>query len=293
VTEVPVHYSSPDEDSARWVGFPYRTGDLVVSTRSKHGTTWAQMICALLVFQTPDLPEPLATISPWLDWIGEPRDEVLARLEAQVHRRVIKTHTPLDGLPIDRRATYLVVARQPLDAAVSLYHQGANLDRGRMQQLTGAPVPTGDRPPLDAWLRAWISWDGDPHTHLDSLPGVVHHLGVAWSRRHEPNVVLVQYADLVADLEGEMRRLADRLEIEVPEDRWPTLVDAAGFERMRERADDLAPDPAGVLVDRAAFFRRGSSGAGREVLTDAELTRYHERLAQLAAPDLAAWLDRS
>jgi hypothetical protein len=30
------------------------------------GTTWTQMMCALLVFQTADLPAPLATPSPWL-----------------------------------------------------------------------------------------------------------------------------------------------------------------------------------------------------------------------------------
>ena len=46
----------------------------------------------------------------------------------------------------------------------------------------------------------------------------------AWARRDEPNVVLVHYDDLFADLEGEMRRLADRLGIAVPEERWPELV---------------------------------------------------------------------
>ena len=46
-------YTSPDEDSARWWDFPFRPGDIVVSTRSKSGTTWVQMICLLLVFGRP------------------------------------------------------------------------------------------------------------------------------------------------------------------------------------------------------------------------------------------------
>jgi hypothetical protein len=292
VPATPVRYRSDDEDSARWLGFPFRDGDIVISTRSKSGTTWVQMICALLVFRTPDLPAPLAMISPWLDWLGEPRDDVVARLTAQPHRRVIKTHTPLDGLPLDRRATYVVVARQPLDLAVSLYHQGDNLDRDRMAALTGAPPPDGDRPALDRWLRGWIDWDGEPRDQLDSLPGLLAHVGDAWTRRDEPNVVLVHYADLLADLEGEMRRLADRLGITTPEARWSALVDAARFARMRAQADRLAPDAQGVLIDRTAFFRRGSSGAGREALTAADLARYHARLRQLAPPDLIAWLDR-
>lgn len=123
-----MRYRSNDEDSARWDGFPFRGGDIVISTRSKCGTTWAQMICALLVFQDPQLPAALSELSPWLDWLLVPRAEVIARLERQQHRRFIKTHTPLDGIPLDPRATYLVVARHPLDMAVSLLHQGDNLD---------------------------------------------------------------------------------------------------------------------------------------------------------------------
>src|SRR5690349_4032189 len=119
----PVRYRSSDEDSARWLGFPPRPGDIVISTRSKSGTTWMQMICALLIFQTPDLPAPLAELSPWLDWLTSPADEVYAELAAQPHRRFIKTHTPLDGVPLHEQCTYVVVARHPLDMAVSLHHQ--------------------------------------------------------------------------------------------------------------------------------------------------------------------------
>src|SRR6266851_7196398 len=111
VAELPIRYRSSDEDSARWIGFPFRTGDIVISTRSKTGTTWVQMICALLIFQTPDLPASLGWISPWLDFLTTPREEVYGLLEAQVHRRFIKTHTPLDGIPLDSRVTYIVTRK--------------------------------------------------------------------------------------------------------------------------------------------------------------------------------------
>jgi aryl sulfotransferase len=58
---------------------------------------------------------------------------------------------------------------------------------------------------------------------------------------------------------------------------------------MRASAGELAPD-GGVLKDSAAFFRRGRSGAGREVLTGAEIARYHARAAQLAPAGLLSWL---
>jgi aryl sulfotransferase len=291
----PVRYRSPDEDSARWDDFPFRVGDIVISTRSKSGTTWMQMICALLVFQDPKLPAPLSQLSPWLDWLVVPLDEVLERLEAQPHRRFIKTHTPLDGVPIDPRAIYIVVSRHPLDMAVSLYHQGANLDRDRLRALTGDATPAAPRPaspPLHDWLVDWVDTDADPRLELDSLPGVMHHLSDAWARRAAPNILLVHYDDLSADLEGEMRRIAGRLGFDVPEERWPTLVDAATFARMRARADQAAPDPSGILKDRAAFFRRGTSGAGRETLARDELARYRVRTAAMAPPEMLAWLHR-
>jgi hypothetical protein len=293
----PRRYRSSDEDSARWLDFSFRPGDIVISTRSKSGTTWAQMICALLVFGTADLPAPLPTLSPWLDWLIVPRDEVVAQLTAQQHRRFIKTHTPLDGLPLDDRATYVVVARHPLDMAVSLYHQSVNLNRARIQELTGTPRPAPDSPvppppTLHEALVTWINKDVDPAEELDSLPGVMWHLSDAWARRHEPNVLLVHYDDLSADLAGEMRRIASHLGITMPEETWPELVHAAGFTQMRARAGRLAPDPAGIMKDTGAFFRRGRSGAGREVLSDAEFAHYHRRAAALAPADLLAWLHR-
>jgi hypothetical protein len=295
VPNAPVRYRSADEDSARWSGFPFRDGDIVISTRSKTGTTWIQMICALLVFGTAELPAPLAELSPWLDWSIRPSEEVLAQLATQVHRRFIKTHTPLDGLPSDPRVTYIVAGRHPLDMAVSLYHQGDNLDRERMRELLGPSGPgrtPASRPGLTDWLVAWIHDGADPRLSLDSLPGVMMHLTGAWRLRDDPNIVLLHYADLIGDLEGSMRRLADRLAISIPEGIWPSLVEAATFESMRSHAEQRVPDPAGVLVDATAFFRRGRSGAGAEALMPVALQEYHDRVALLAPPDLLDWLHR-
>ncbi len=310
----PIRYESDDEDSARWLSFPFREGDIVISTRSKSGTTWLQMICALLVFQTPDLPAPLEGLSPWLDWKIRPLDDVVRRLEAQPHRRFVKTHTPLDGLPLDHRATYIVVARDPRDLYISLYHQGANIDRDAVRRLLGrpepdveparpelhpeplltpAPEPQPERPPLDQALRRWIDDESSPQARMDSIRGVLHHVTDAWQRsRAEPNVVLVHYSDLLADLEGQMRALAARLDIAVPEERWPALVAAATFASMKAAASASAPQGGGVLKDPAAFFRQGRSGDWRGVMSADDRTHYEQRVAELAPAEVIAWLHR-
>ena len=287
-----VRYRSHDEDSARWESFNPRSGDIVISTRSKSGTTWMQMICALLVFGTDQLPEPLGELSPWLDWLGRPIDDVVAKLDHQDHRRIIKTHTPLDGVPLHPEVTYIVVARQPLDMALSLFHQSHNIDRGRLAELTGNPSEgqgTAEADPAP-WLRRWIAWEGDPAERLDSLPGVLWHLGDAWARRHQPNVVVVRYRDLLADLPGQMVCLADQLDVSLDEPTIRRLSETATFDRMRDRSELLAPDPMGILKDRRAFFRGGRAGDGSALLGDEDLAAYRIRVGELGAPDLVAWL---
>ncbi len=251
-----------------------------------------QMICALLVFQSPELPDRLSDLSPWMDWIGEPQSQVVARLQRQAHRRFIKTHTPLDGLPLDPRVTYIVVARHPLDAAVSLYWQGRNIDRERVSELTGQPVVADREQSLHSWLVNWTEQQRDPRTALDSLAGVMHHVSDAWRRRSAPNVVLVHSFDLTTDLHGTMSALAHRLGIETSEQDLAKLVDAATFDRMSAQAERLAPNAGGVLKSSSRFFRRGTLGEGRAVLSPEEATRYFERTRTLAPADLLDWLHR-
>jgi len=289
VAAPPIHYWSHDEDSGRWLGFRFRPGDIVISTRRKSGTTWMQMICALLIFQTPDLPAPLWHLSPWLDHVILPHDVVYAQLGQQRNRRFIKTHTPLDGLPLDPLVSYIVMARHPLDMFVSLRHQ---LDNYHPQAPpAGRPKPAAAAEPVHESLLSWVAGTCDPGVYPESLAGVMRHLADAWARRQAPNVLLVRYDDLCADLEGQMRWLARRLGITVPGRAWPALVQAATFERMRDRADRLAPPAApGIPQEADAFFHRGRSGAGRELLSDEEMAFYYARAAQLAPPDMLEWL---
>ena len=86
-----------------------------------------------------------------------------------------------------------------------------------------------------------------------------------------------------------MRWLAGQLGIAVPAHAWPSLVQAAMFENMSARADTLVPS-AGILKSNAAFFRRGTSGEGRQMLSDEEVAAYYARAAQLAPADMLTWL---
>src|SRR5262249_28114670 len=154
---------------------------------------------------------------------------VLTALAAQRHRRFIKTHTPLDGLPFDEQVTYICVGRDPRDAAVSSGHHLSNMHhevlRGARERAVGPDdlpslTPGVVPPPADPVERFW-RWVEDDVPPAEGLELLLHHLGTFWDRREASNVVLVHYADLQADLEGEMRRLAGLLGIAIGEDVWP------------------------------------------------------------------------
>ena len=301
--EVRVRYRSIIYDSARWDGFELRPGDIIISTPPKCGTTWMQMICALLIFQTPKFDRTLDQISPWLDMLTRTRDDVVADLDEQRHRRFIKTHTPFDGLPFDDRVTYICVGRDPRDVARSWDNHMANTDLGALFGARQAAVGLDDlnelmaaAPPIffETEQERFWAWVGDvtPVTlSINTLRGTLHHLASFWAVHDRPNVVMVRYEDLKRDLEGEMRGLASRLGIDIPEDRWPELVDAATFDRMKERAAEVAPDTTNhIWQDNAQFFHRGTTGQWRELLDDEGMERYRAAVLPLAPPDLLEWV---
>jgi aryl sulfotransferase len=106
--------------------------------------------------------------------------------------------------------------------------------------------------------------------------------------------MLLRYEDLLDDLEAQMRYIAGRLGIAIAETIWPDLIQAATFEDMKGRASQLAPEAShdGFYDDRDQFFRKGSTGQWRQILSDEELPQYAARVGEYAPADLAAWIHR-
>lgn len=294
-----VRYENSFMDSARWDEITLREGDVVISTPPKCGTTWTQMICALLIFQTTEFPQPLPDISPWVDFRIPSRAELRAACEAQSNRRVLKSHTPLDGLPFDDRVSYICVGRDPRDAAISWLNHLANQNIDALTALLEAaaaadgqqarsPREIFDAIPPGSLHEQFMAWIDNPQ-QINGLAWFVTHAASFWEARDQPNVRLLHYDDLQADLATEMRSLAQWLQIDVPDQRWDQLVTAAGFDWMSSRFDEYAPGGP-VWRDPSRFFHKGTSGQWRDVLEPAGLDKYWTRIRDLADPELVAWL---
>jgi len=271
-------------DSTRWADFKHRAGDIFVCTPPKCGTTWTQAICALLVFQTPVLLVNPATISPWLDAIFEPIEEILAMLDEQTHRRIIKTHTPLDGIPYFEDCEYVCVYRDPRDSFFSLR---SHTDNMKLELPKTAP----DATPQEAF-RLWLETHYEPGEEQGpSLGSITHHLNTFRKFESLPNIGLYHYSDLKRDLPAEMQRIAAQLEIEVDAQLLTQLAETASFANMKQNAENFAPGAGrDIWHDSARFFNKGTSGQWRDVITEEDEKEFDERLGQLLPADVARWL---
>lgn len=275
-------------NSTVWNDFKFRDDDVIVATYAKSGTTWTQQIVGQLLFQG-DPEVKVHEISPWLDLrIMPPNTKDL--LEAQTHRRVIKTHLPLDALVFSPKAKYIYIARDGRDVVWSMYnhHVSANdLWYAALNNTPGLVGPPIEKPNPDqrAYFLEWLEKDGHPFWPF------WENLSSWWEARHLPNVKLIHFNRLKADLDGEMRALADFLEVDIPADKWPDVVEHCTFDWMKANAEKMAP-LGGLIFEGGAgkFINKGSNGRWKDVLTPADSLAYEQMAVEKLGPDCARWL---
>jgi aryl sulfotransferase len=275
-------------NSTVWNDFAFRDDDVIVSTYAKSGTTWTQQIVAELMFQDA-APMNVNEISPWLDLRFIP-PEVRGMVDAQTHRRMIKTHLPADAMVISPKAKYLYVARDGRDVVWSLHHHHSGFVPQAYEMfnntpgLVGEPLPPAD-PDIRRYFNTWLEKDGYPFWSF------WENTSSWWALRNLSNVRLVHFARLKADLEGEMRAIGEFLEIDTPEARWPTLVEHCTFDYMKTNAGRFAP-VGGQLWEGGAqsFINKGDNGRWKDVLSPTESLAYERKAQDKLGADCAHWL---
>ena len=296
---------TPVMDHRRWDGFAVRPDDIVIATYPKCGTTWTQRIVDLLVFQDTT-PRALMETSIWLDarFFASLEDDV-ATLEAQSHRRFIKSHLPFDALPIYDTVKYIHVARDGRDAFLSWHNHvrgftpeakarigAVVMGDPALAAALGGPPPDAPEDP-QVFFQSWIEQaEDEPRTGPGADLSYFDFENTYWAERRRKNLLFVHYNDLKADLAGEMRRISDFLEIDTPADRLAALAEAAGFDAMKASGEALLPNLR-TFFDHGSqrFLNKGSNGRWRDVLTDADLARYDAVFRRKVSPTCADWLE--
>jgi aryl sulfotransferase len=254
------------------------------------------------VFQSPD-PKPIMQISAWIDRrFPQPIEAVIAQIEAQQHRRFLKSHMPLDGLPFYDEVKYIHVARDGRDACMSFHNHAAGFTEemleslnsaGREDEAVGRPYPEVIADPGEFFHR-WIR-QGEVPGHEDGSPSMsfFHFEQTWWEARHRSNVLFVHYNDLKVDLSGEMQRVADFLGISLANDLWPKVVEAAGFAAMRRAGDTLMANVASIFKEGSkSFFFKGSNERWRGMVADKDLALYDAKAETMLSPACRRWVEQ-
>ena len=276
-------------DSTIWNDFPFRDDDIIISTYAKSGTTWLQQIVAQLIFNG-DADQNVAEMSPWVDLRLPPREVKLPEIEAQTHRRFLKTHLPVDALEFSPKAKYLFIARDGRDVVWSFYNHHLNMTDEMIAALNEAAGP--DSEPfepvtlgIDDYFRRWLDKDGHPIWQF------WHNISTWWEVRHLPNVKILHFAALKKDMPGQIREIAKFLDIEVDEAKWDAIVEHCSFEYMRKNAEKSVPLGGAPWKGGArTFIHKGTNGRWRDVLTAADNNKYETHALENLGPECANWL---
>lgn len=280
-------YLGPLTDNRRWDMVRIRPDDVFVVTPPKCGTTWMQTIVALLFSGDPEVETELSVRMPWVDIRIREIEEVAERLEAMPHRRSMKSHTPMDGVPLDESAQYLCVFRHPLDAHFSYRRHVRNIPMAWFDHWY--PEDDPDRITFRRFL------DGGAEgfdTDVMPLAHILRHYTAARTLADRPNVTLFHYADMVRDLAGTFAKVAKCLDILHPPQVMTQLVEAATFDNMQQNAERFAPSGGkGFFKSDKSFFHSGTNGKWHGKLTENELAAYDAMMDSHLTAGERAWLE--
>ena len=276
-------------DSTIWNDFGFRDDDIILSTYAKAGPTCVHPIDSqLLLVAAAGLAAAASPPRPPRPVRRQPGK--LPAVEAQTHRRFIKTHLPVDALVFSPKAKYLYIARDGRDVVWSMYNHHVNANAQWYEALNDTPGRVGPPigPPPDSVLQYfddWLARDGHPFWPF------WENLRSWWAIRHLPNVMMLHFGQLKADMPGQIRRIAAFLDTPIDEAAWPAILEHCSFDYMKANASASVP-LGGAFWEGGArtFIHKGVNGRWRDLLSPAQCAAYEARaLAELGA-DCARWL---
>lgn len=278
-------YDGPVTKTDVWDSFALRPDDVIVDTPPKCGTTWMLNIVMMLIHGRAVPDAGGSQHAPWIDCVFRDSEQIIAFLDKLERRRCIKSHTPMDGILYAKEPTYITVYRHPVDAHFSLRTHAGNMKEDTLDYM----FPEDEREGFHRFLTQPAT---DQGTDDFTLASMVHHFHEAKAREANGNVHFFHYADMSRDLDGEIRRLAEVLQVNLSDDTFAEITEATTFGSMRKAAEnsEMRFHEKTAFRDLADFYASGTSNKWEGRLNEDDMAAYRARLAKLTTPEEAAWI---
>ena len=233
--------------------------DIVVSTYSKSGTTWMQMILYQLTTAGEMGFDHIFDISPWV-YYSALREVPPAQTPQP---RILKSHDAYSRFAGGRRGRFVFVVRDGRDVCLSQFHHRRDFKRfdGNFEQH------------FDEFLHGTeYNWFEHVRSWLENSAGLP--------------ITYVRYEDLKRDFPATVRRVAADCGIDVTETIMARVVERCSFEFMKLHEARFAPrnehftgqtDAPYLVRNPGRFIRHGKVGEGIAALGGDQLAAYRER----------------
>ena len=194
--------------------FSPRSTDIIITPFGKCGTTWTQQIFHTLRTRGDMDFDDISRVVPWIETSGSLGLDINA--EQVASPRGFKSHLSFDRIP--KGCKYINVIRNPLDAAYSSFKfmEGWYLEPGAVSpdDFVCQNLKRGD------YYRHFISW---------------------WPQRNNENVLYLVYEDMKKDLNCNIRKISEFVEIDLDDDLLAITIRHSSFSFMttfKDRFDD-------------------------------------------------------
>ncbi|KAG0414872.1 hypothetical protein HPB47_007949 [Ixodes persulcatus] len=163
-----------------------RDGDIVMVSHLKCGNNWLAQIIQLILHRgqsAKDVTEFRRRTS-YIEFVGT------GRLKSMTAPRFYKTHFSYERQPMNPKAKYVYLTRNPLDVCVSLYHFTRSM-----------PVYEFEDGTLDAFFELFVTGKNDRGDFFNHL--------LSWyDHKNDSNVFIITYEELKGDFKSTVLRLA-------------------------------------------------------------------------------------
>jgi len=237
-----------------------RPEDIFIVSYPRSGTTWMQMILYQLSTDGNMDFMHISEVCPWFDRMLLFNIMNGDDLEKLPSPRIFKSHLPYKWIPRGP-CKYIYIARDGKDVAVSYFHfyQSHLNFKGNFSEFFDQYFMRG-KVQYGSWFKHVSEW-----------------------KKHEkdPDVLVLQYEDLVNDLQSTLTRIIEFCEFDVPKERMPEIMERSSFAFMKKYENKF--DHISAIIwekgyKQHSFIRKGKSGSGREYFTNEQKGLFNKEL---------------
>jgi hypothetical protein len=233
------------------IEFGEREDDIYITTFMKSGTTWMQMIVYQMVTGGNTDFRHIYDVSPWLRNLAVSRGPLPAQLPSP---RIIKTHDAYHKISKGKPGRFIYVVRNGIDVANSLWHHRCNYVNAALTFQQNFGISFQEEDDMN-WFTFNSKWIENKYGH---------------------KILYVRYEDLHTNLDHEVQRIADFLQVPLTGEIAARIKERASFTFMKQHETKFGEQPPEEQHQMVynQFIRSGKTNEGFSQISDEELRSY-------------------